>query len=66
MGGKIAQLIFEKIKTPVIKEANELGETGRGNKNYGSRGMSARQLDLIQDLKTKNASSDQIQNQIKQ
>ena len=30
-----------------------------GNKGYGSVGVSAGQLDLIQDLKTKNAISDQ-------
>ena len=59
MGDKIAQLMFEKIETPAIKEVNELGEIGRGNKGYGSKGMSADKLDLIQDLKTKNASSDQ-------
>ena len=45
MGDKIAQLIFEKIETPVIKEVNELGKTGGGNKGYGSTGVSADQLD---------------------
>ena len=35
----MAQLIFEKIKTPEKKEMNELGETGRGNRGYGSTGM---------------------------
>ena len=29
MGDKIAQLIFERIKTPELKETNELRETGR-------------------------------------
>ena len=29
MGDKIAQLIFEKMKTPEIKEVNGLEETGR-------------------------------------
>ena len=36
MGDKIAQLIFEKIKTPEIKEVNEVEETGRGNKDRKS------------------------------
>ena len=30
MGDKIAQLIFEKIETPVINEVNELGESWMG------------------------------------
>ena len=36
MGDKIAQLIFERIHTPEIKETNELEGTGRGEKGYGS------------------------------
>ena len=36
MGDKVAQLIFEKIKTPVIKEVDSLEETDRGNKGVGS------------------------------
>ena len=31
MGDKIAQLIFEKIKNPELKETNELQETRTGN-----------------------------------
>ena len=39
MGDKIAQLIFERINTPEIKETNELEGTGRGEKGYGSTGI---------------------------
>ena len=34
MGDKIAKVIFEKIKTPTIKETDSLEETGRGSKGY--------------------------------
>ena len=46
MGDKIAQLIFEKIKTPELKETNELGETGRGISGYGSTGMATNQTEI--------------------
>ena len=36
MGDKVAQLIFEKIKTPVLKEVDSLEDTDRGNKGFGS------------------------------
>ena len=39
MGDKIAQLIFEKIKTPVIKEVDSLDGTSRGDKGFGSTGI---------------------------
>ena len=39
MGERIAQLIFEKINTPQIKEVKSLEETRRGNSGYGSTGM---------------------------
>ena len=39
MGDRIAQLIFEKIKTPQIKDVQSLEETRRGNRGYGSTGM---------------------------
>ena len=38
MGDRIAQLIFEKIKTPVIKGLDVLEGTDRGVKVYGSTG----------------------------
>ena len=41
MGDRIAQLVFEKIKTPEIKEVTELEGTNRGSKGYGSFGISA-------------------------
>ena len=36
MGDRIAQLIFEKIKTLMIKEMNELEGTDQGVGGYGS------------------------------
>ena len=41
MGDRIAQPVFEKIKTPEIKEVTELEGTDRGRKGYGSFGVSA-------------------------
>ena len=38
MGDRIAQLIFEKIKTPEIKELEQLDGTDRGAYGYGSTG----------------------------
>ena len=37
-GGRIAQLILEKIKTPSIKEVQFLDETKRGESGFGSTG----------------------------
>ena len=39
MGDKVAQLIFEKIKIPAIKEGNSLEDTNRRNKGFGSTGV---------------------------
>ena len=39
MGDKVAQLIFEEIKTPVLKQADSLEGTDRGNKGFGSIGV---------------------------
>ena len=39
MGDKVAQLIFEKIKIPVLKEVDSLEDTDRGNKGFGSTGI---------------------------
>ena len=36
MGDKVAQLLFEKIKTPAIKEVNRLEDTDRENEGFGS------------------------------
>ena len=53
MRDKIAQLIFEKIKTPEIKETDSLEETGRGDKGYGSTGLNGGQLNEGQSIKSK-------------
>ena len=50
MGDKIAQLVFEKIKTPTIKETNELDGTGRGDSGYGSAGINS-ESKTNQDIK---------------
>ena len=39
MGDRIAQLIFEKLKIPIVKEMNELEGTDRGVGGYGSTGI---------------------------
>ena len=54
MGDKIAQLIFEKIKTPTIKETDELEGTRWGDNGYGSTGMDSTQIKNTQDFKTSN------------
>ena len=41
MGDRIAQIIFEKIKTPQIKELDSLEGTDRGAGGYGSTGKDA-------------------------
>ena len=56
MGDKIAQLIFEKIKTPAIVEADSLEETGRGNKGFGSTDINSED----QKLSIKSQIKDQI------
>ena len=49
MGDKIAQLIFEKTKTPEIADIDSLEETGRGDKGFGTtRINSAEQKIIIQ------------------
>ena len=48
MGDKIAQLIFEKIKTPTIKETNDLDNTGRGDRGFGSTGIRSEQVSRYQ------------------
>ena len=59
MGDRIAQLIFEKIKTPKIKEVEELGESGRGEHGYGSTGVSAGKTNENQAIKTNDEGSSQ-------
>lgn len=38
-GDRIAQLILEKISTPEVVEVEDLDETERGEKGYGSTGV---------------------------
>jgi dUTP pyrophosphatase len=37
-GMRIAQLVFARFETPLLVEANQLGETGRGSGGFGSTG----------------------------
>ena len=37
-GDRIAQLILEKCETPLIEEVDELKETKRGERGFGSSG----------------------------
>ena len=60
MGDKIAQLIFERIKTPELKETNELRETGRGSSGYGSTGISTNETEINAVSKVRATPSDQI------
>ena len=50
MGDKVAQLIFEKIKTPAIRETNDLEDTERGDRGFGSTGIKS---EHVQDIKPK-------------
>ena len=59
---KIAQLIFENIKTPEIKETDSLEETGRSSKGYGSTRLNAEQSEQSQDIKTKISDTNQSSN----
>ena len=59
MGDRIAQLIFEQIKTPEIKEVHSLEESGRGTQGYSSTGMSATKSESSQDIKAQFSGADQ-------
>ena len=59
MGDKIAQLIFEKIKTPAIVETDSLEETGRGNKGFGSTGINSEDQKNISESPDQISSADQ-------
>lgn len=37
-GDKIAQIIFQKVETPSIREVQEFDNTSRGNNGFGSTG----------------------------
>ena len=60
MGDRIAQLIFEKIKTPEIKEMNDLEGTDRGTGGYGSTGTN-----VVQDKNDTTASLNPDKNNVK-
>ena len=44
MGDRIAQLILEKNKTPLVRELVSLEGTDRGGKGFGSTGMDAAEI----------------------
>ena len=52
MGDRIAQLIFEKIKTPTIQETDDLEGTNLGAKGYGSIGVKIVQAENNADSKS--------------
>ena len=60
MGDRIAQLIFEKIKTPEIKEMNDLEGTDRGIGGYGST-----RTNVVHDQNDTTASSNPDKNNVK-
>ena len=60
MGDKIAQLIFEKIKTPAIVQADSLEETGRGNKGFGCTGINSEDQKNISQSPNQKSKSDQV------
>lgn len=37
-GDKVAQIVFQKVETPVIREVTEFIETARGKNGFGSSG----------------------------
>ena len=39
-GDRIAQLVFERIETPLVTKTNTLPDTERGTKGFGSTGIS--------------------------
>ena len=68
MGDRIAQLIFEKIKTPTIKETDDLEGTDRGAKGYGSIGVKVVQAENNADsesVKDKTNSGEDVKINVK-
>ena len=59
MGDKIAQLIFEKIKTAEVVEVDSLEETGRGEKGFGSTGIKSEEQKIIGQSPDQISSADQ-------
>ena len=56
MGDKVTQLIFEKIKTPAIKEVNSLEDTDRGNRGFGPTGVKTTSESVESETKSKSMS----------
>ena len=54
MGDRIAQIIFEKIKTPTIKELDNLEGTNRGAEGYGSTGVNVAKTNEDPKVKLQN------------
>ena len=62
MGDRIAQLILEKIDTPVVEEVQGLEETVRGSGGFGSTGMkSANDTSEISGEKEKNGKNERAE-----
>ena len=60
MGDRIAQLIFEKIKTPVIKEIDSLEGSRRESQGYGSTGVGAIQSSSDQDFRNSSSNAESV------
>ena len=61
MGDKIAQLIFEKIKTPAIRETNDLDDMERSERGFGSTGIKLQHaLDIKPKTQSQKSDEDQI------
>ena len=61
MGDKVAQLIFEKIKTPKVVETDSLEETGRGDRGYGSTGIQSTEKEPRDQSTTQDSRSESEQ-----
>ena len=60
MGNKIAQLVFEKTKTPEIVQTNGLEETGWGEKGFGSTGLNSEEQKIVNQSSDQRSESDQL------
>ena len=60
MGDKIAQLIFEKIKTPDIVQTDSLEESERGEKGFGSIGLNSIKQKIVSQSSDQKPGSDQL------
>ena len=58
MGDKIAQLVFEKNKTPKVLEMNSLDDTHRGHKGFRSTSVKATLESVNSVTKIQSASRD--------